>query len=267
MAKLEPINKISCHRLSLKSGIISLSASEDLAIEEKPLTIIVPEIGSFTLLCTPTDLQELAVGFIYSEGIIESIADIIDIDCSKLDQLIISLKVKNFGQIYAKRNLIVTSGCGLCGKHNIDHILLTTPPCPNTLKISPMDITPLVTKILEKQLLFKQTGATHTAAIFDQNHNIIAMKEDLARHNALDKTIGFCLLNQINLASCGVFLSSRVSFEMVTKTARAGLELILAVSAPSALAIKAAEYWNITLCGFLRGDSGNIYTNRSRLEK
>lgn len=269
---------IDCYRIEHSS--VSDKVTKDNVVDEKPFTIQIDQVGSFTLLATPRDLQELAVGFLFTEGVIESFSDILKISVDKLDQSIISFSVKNPHRVKSKRNLIVTSGCGMCGKDNIDNILFEIKPCKERLKINPKDFVRIAEKVREKQKLFQQTGATHAAAIFDARAEIIACFEDIGRHNALDKAIGKCLIdNKIDLTrnvdinidvvdsttGLGVFLSSRVSFEMVTKAARAGIELIVAVSAPSSLAVKAAEYWNITLCGFVRDDKGNVYSGVARL--
>jgi FdhD protein len=115
------------------------------------------------------------------------------------------------------------------------------------------------------QHIFRMTGGAHAAGISDSSGKISAFAEDIGRHNALDKAIGKCLLGGLPMKSCAVALSGRVSLEMVTKSARAGIELIAAVSAPTSLAIEAAERWNITLCGFVRSDKLNVYTHSKRI--
>lgn len=262
---LNSIKTINCRPIVRSQ--ISDSNKSDLVIEEKLFTIQIAQIGSFTLLCTPENLKELAVGFLFSEGIITSIDDILVIDESGLGQLLIAFQVKNPEKVIGKRNLIVTSGCGLCGKDNLENLLVTIPACNNTLKFPPDKFIELLTQMQEQQVLFKQTGATHSAQLFDFKGKIFYMDEDVGRHNALDKVIGHCLLNRIPTQGCGLLLSCRVSFEMVVKAARAEIELIVAVSAPTALAIKAAKHWNITLCGFVREENGNIYSGIERLIK
>jgi FdhD protein len=115
------------------------------------------------------------------------------------------------------------------------------------------------------QVLFDRTGATHAAAIFSHRGDLLAIAEDIGRHNALDKAIGKCLLGNIDTSGCAVCLSGRVSFELAAKSARAGIELIAAVSAPSSLAVRVAEACNITLCGFVRGEKATIYTHPRRI--
>jgi len=115
------------------------------------------------------------------------------------------------------------------------------------------------------QKLFETTGGAHAAGIFDKSGSIIAFAEDIGRHSAFDKAIGKCLIAELNTKRCGVVLSGRISLEMVSKAARAGIELIGAVSAPSSFAIEAAKKWNITLCGFVRPGRMNVYTHLERI--
>jgi FdhD protein len=187
---------------------ISDSNKPDLVIEEKLFTIQIAQIGSFTLLCTPTNLKELALGFIFSEGIIDSIDDVLTIDESRLNELLISLQVKNPEKVISKRNLIVTSGCGLCGKDNLENLLVEIPPCRETLAFSPNKFTALIKQMQEQQTLFKQTGAAHSAQLFDFKGKTICIDEDVGRHNALDKAIGYCLLQRIPTQGSGLLLSS-----------------------------------------------------------
>ena len=117
----------------------------------------------------------------------------------------------------------------------------------------------------ELQTVFGMTGGAHAAAVFDRHARIVALAEDLGRHNALDKVIGKCLLNSIDLTACGVLLSSRLSLEMITKAARAGFEVVAAVSAPTSLAIEIGKRFGITLCGFVRGGRATIFSHPERI--
>lgn len=238
---------------------------EDHVICEELLTIQIDNVGSFTFLCTPSDIEELALGFAFTEGLIDTRNDVISISKSTNNGTFISLAIRNPERVKTKRNLIVTSGCGVCGKHNIENIISSISPLTSNLKFNAKRAELLEKDIKNKQTLFLATGAAHAAALFDQDEQVISMCEDVGRHNALDKAIGFCVKNDIATARLGLFLSSRISFEMVTKAARAGVELIIGVSAPTSLAIKAANFWNITLCGFVRSGQGNIYTAKERI--
>ena len=237
MKKPNQIKKITIHRIE-NNQIIPRSGSDQVIIE-KDITLVVDGIGKYTLLCTPQKIKQLAIGFLYAKGIIENISDIRKF---LLKKDIIKVTVNN-------KSLLVK---------NIK-------PCSQTLQITTNNLFNIVHRLQTKQQIFASTGGAHAAGIFDINKKIIAFAEDVARHNALDKVVGECLLNEQNLRSCGVVLSSRITFEMVNKTARAGLEIIIAVSAPSSLAIETAKKYNMTLCGFVRNGTANIYTGKSRI--
>jgi FdhD protein len=161
--------------------------------------------------------------------------------------------------------MIVASSCGMCGTRNIDKMLTQIPACDESLKISSNILIEVIENLRSKQQIFQVTGGSHAAGIFDSSGNIIAFAEDLGRHSALDKVIGKCLLDKLPTKGFAAVLSGRISLEMVTKAAKAGIELIVAVSAPSSFAIEAAERWNITLCGFVRSDKLNVYTHSKRI--
>lgn len=238
MKKLKQvIKKIKIFRIK-DNRIISPSITDQVVIE-KELTLIVDSIEKYTLLCTPKKIKQLAMGFLYTKGIIKSISDI-----------------RNF--LFEKDIIKVT----LDKKSSSKNIK----PCPKTLRITTYDLFNIVHQLQTQQRIFAVTGGVHAAGIFDTNKKIIAFAEDVARHNALDKVIGECLLNRQNIQSCGAVLSSRATFEMVNKAARAGLEIIIAVSAPSSLAIETAKKYNITLCGFARNGTANIYTGKDRIK-
>ncbi|NQT20353.1 MAG: formate dehydrogenase accessory sulfurtransferase FdhD [Planctomycetes bacterium] len=163
------------------------------------------------------------------------------------------------------RNLIVASSCGMCGSRSIEDILEGLRPVGNTLTVPPSTLTAATEKMRARQNLFEQTGAAHAAGVFLPDGEIVAFAEDIGRHNALDKAIGKCLLMEQAIRGCGAVLSGRVSFELVTKAAGAGIELIVAISAPSSLAIDVARRTNITLCGFVRSGRATVYTNPQRI--
>lgn len=237
----------------------------DSVIIEQPVTIMIDQVGSFTVMATPSDIDALAVGFVYSEGLIESIDDVVAI--SRKPQLpnVVGIQVNDPTHIAIQRNMIVASSCGMCGTRNIDKMLTQIPACGESLKVNSNMLTEIIENLRSMQQIFHITGGSHAAGIFDSSGNIIAFAEDLGRHSAFDKAIGKCLLNKLPIKGCAVALSGRVSLEMVIKAAKAGIELIAAVSAPSSFAIEAAERWNITLCGFVRSDKLNVYTHLKRI--
>jgi FdhD protein len=248
----------------LKTGRVP-AITNDCVVSEQAITVMVDKVGSFTIMATPTDMEALAVGFIYSEGMINSFQDCLGISRNEKLPCVIGIEVQNPTQI-AKRNMIVASSCGMCGVRNIEKLLADIPGCENTLKISSNELIGISETMRSRQTLFEATGGAHAAGIFDDVGNIRAFAEDIGRHSAFDKAIGKCLLAGLETTGRGVVLSGRISLEMVTKAARAGIELIAAVSAPSSFAIEAAQKWNITLCGFVRAGRMNVYTHQERIE-
>lgn len=237
----------------------------DEVIVEEPITIMVDKVGSFTVMCTPADLEALAVGFIYSEGMIQDAGDVMAVLTKEGLPNVIGVEVQRSGQLRIQRNLVVASSCGMCGVRNIQKMLAALPACGNALKVASELLFAVADKLRSMQRMFSVTGAAHAAGLFTADGTIVAFAEDIGRHNALDKAIGKCLLSGRSPKGCGVVLSGRVSLEMVTKAARAGIELLVAVSGVSSHAVTAAHQWNITICGFLREGRYNIYTHPSRI--
>ncbi|MHC4122555.1 MAG: formate dehydrogenase accessory sulfurtransferase FdhD [Planctomycetota bacterium] len=237
----------------------------DSVVVEQAVTIMVDKVGSFTIMCTPSDIEALAVGFIYSEGMIDSIDDIVAVSVKEELPNVIGIGVEDPSRIGIRRNLIIASSCGMCGTRNIEKMLSNMPVCGQSLEVSSEMLIRVTESLRSMQQMFRVTGGSHAAAVFTSSGEIISFAEDLGRHTALDKAIGKCLLNRRPIKGCGVVLSGRVSLEMVAKAARAGIELIVAVSAPSSFAIEAAGRWNITLCGFVRPGRTNVYTHPERI--
>jgi FdhD protein len=254
------------HDEPLRISVADGSAVRDPCevVVEQLVTIMVEGVGNFAVMCTPCDVEALAVGFVFSEGLISSIDDVVD-TTYRPDQQTIGLRLEEPGQGGPTRNLIVTSSCGLCGSRNVDRLLAGETTCADTLRVSPTVLQAVSAEMHGRQQLFSRTGGTHAAGIFDADGKLLAMAEDLGRHNALDKAIGKCLLRRKPLTGCGAMLSGRVSLEMVAKALRAKLEVMAAVSAPSSLAIDVAERCNITLCGFVRGQRATVYTHPRRI--
>jgi FdhD protein len=227
--------------------------SEQVVIE-RPITVAVYRVGEFTLMCTPVDLEALAVGFAYSEGMIDSLDDIIGID-----------RPKENPRVVARRNMIVASSCGLCGARTIERTLSDMPKLATTLYLSRDLLLQMTDKLWALQRVHPLTRGAHAAGIFTADGQIAAFAEDIGRHNALDKALGKCLLARHSTVGCGAVLSSRASFEMVAKAARAGIEIVVAAAAPSSLAIESASNWNLTLCASVRSGRANLYTHPQRI--
>jgi len=238
-----------------------------LIVEETAVTIDVEGVEAYTLLCTPSDRHALAVGFLRSEGVIESLADIKVLkECDDDSNTIRVQLIDRIPRIQdAGRNLLIVSSCGACGSENLKKRIEALPKVDTTMTIDATLIRSVYNALRERQSLFKASGGTHAAAVFDNSGNIIASAEDTGRHNALDKAIGKCLLAGIPTAGHGAALTSRLSLEMVSRCARAGIELVTAVSAPTSMAIDVALRCNITLCAFVRETRATVFTHSTRV--
>jgi FdhD protein len=235
------------------------------AVVEALVPVWIEGAGRFVLSCTPIDIEALAAGFAFTEGFISSAEDIAGVGHPAEDPAAVEVHLKRPAETCAGRNLLVTSSCGMCGVRNVEKYLTGEMACGRAFHTTPAELIEMGRTMKRAQGLFTQTGATHAAAIFRAGGEIVAFGEDLGRHNALDKAIGKCLLARKPSAGCGVMLSGRVSFELAAKAARAGIELVAAVSAPTSLAIAVADRCRITLCGFVREDRVSAYTHPERI--
>jgi len=258
-----PTRRIEPWRFSTKGGPPQRDRCD--VVVESVLTIMIEDIGSLTVLCTPNDTEALAVGFLFAEGIIAGPEEIARFT-RRADPHVVAIRVDHPERVVAGRNLIVTSSCGMCGSRNIDNLIEGLKPGRDTFRISPRVLRDVARKMRKRQNLFSRTGGTHSAAVFTPDGEIIALGEDIGRHNALDKAVGQCLLEGRSLQDRGVMLSGRISLEMIAKSARAGFEVAAGVSAPSSLAIDAAQRSNITLCGYVRADRATAYTHPHRIQ-
>ncbi|NQU05999.1 MAG: formate dehydrogenase accessory sulfurtransferase FdhD [Calditrichaeota bacterium] len=261
------LSTVQAHRISTADPDL-LPREEDVSvIIETPLHIDVEGIEQYTILCTPIDKLAMAAGFLYSEGVINSVDDISHIEECKDEPDVVRVKLNSEVPkiMDSARNLLITSSCGACGTEEFNKKLKALPKVGNNLRIESGMLRSAMKEIRDIQPLFDLCGGTHLVAIINSNGKIIAHAEDTGRHNALDKAIGKCLFEHIPFAGCWTVLSSRVSLEMVSKCARAGIELISAISAPTSLAIETAERCGITLCAFVRQTRATVFTHRGRV--
>lgn len=236
-------------------------------VVESPLLIDVEGVERYTVLCSPIDSRAMAVGFLFSEGIIDGMQDLSLIEECKDDPSVIRVKLKKGAPriMDPGRNLLIVSSCGACGTEELDQKLDALPKVEDTLRIEAEVLRLAGNAVFKSQPIFEACGGTHAIGLFDGKGKIVSIAEDTGRHNALDKAIGMCLLDGLPYAGCGAVLSGRVSLEMVGKCARAGIELISAVSAPTSLAIDVAERCDITLCAFVRESRATVFTHPQRV--
>jgi FdhD protein len=237
---------------------------------EAPLTIDIEGIDSYTILCSPDDRRAMAVGFMFSEGIIQGIGDIALLaDCLDFPEMM-RVRLSNPPQRNTDlpgRNLLVVSSCGMCGSTDMQERIAALPRVGDTLRIDTETMNHTMALLNDKQDVFKKTRGTHAILIFDGKGEAVSFAEDIGRHNALDKAIGKILLAGKTAKGCGTVLSGRVSFEMVSKCSLAGIEIILAVSAPTSLALDAATHCGITLCASVRNGGAMIFTHPERINR
>lgn len=234
--------------------------------QEALVTVEVVGVGSYGLLCTPLELEALTVGFAFSEGCLDDATDVasIAIEPSSPWSTSVRLELARPPGHATPRSLIVSSSCGFCGGGRIE-AGLTGPAMGSTLRLEGLQLIRVAGDLHQHQAIFQQTGGTHAAGIFDERGALLAVAEDAGRHNALDKAVGKLLLRGSDARGTGLMMSGRISYELVVKAARAGIEVVAGVSAPSALAVEAATLRNITLCGFVRADRATVYTHPNRL--
>lgn len=283
MYSISPVNIIKV------SSTNSSEEQSDLVAVEEPLEIRLG-YGSMdnrqqrsvsVTMRTPTHDFELALGFLYSEGIITSYNQILSVkycvDAGKqATENIVRVELKPeviFNAQVLQRNFYATSSCGVCGKASIEAIdkMICDIPKQNleqiALKVNHQYINSLVNTLTQHQKVFEYTGGLHAAALFDAFGNIMILREDVGRHNALDKLIGNALTKGLlPLNNKVLLMSSRASFELIQKAVVANIPIIVTIGAPSSLAIQTAEQFGVTLIGFLRNERFNIYTGKERME-
>ncbi|MEO6252575.1 MAG: formate dehydrogenase accessory sulfurtransferase FdhD [Ferruginibacter sp.] len=270
---ISPVEHIIIQKIS---GDKMVTVDDKVAVEE-PLEIQLAystATGSMqkniaVTMRTPGNDQELAAGFLFTEGIINNAAAIQEIKQADENRVLVILQ-ENIVPVLANaaRNFYSTSSCGVCGKASIASIRTISQygEEKDGICIPASLFYPLPDALKEQQKVFEDTGGIHASARFDLDGKFIMLREDVGRHNALDKIIGAALLNdQLPLNNCILLLSGRASFELVQKAVMGGIKIIVAVGAPSSLAVEMANETGVTLIGFLKPDRFNIYSGKDRI--
>ncbi len=254
--------------------------SEDSVTVEEPLEIRLSQKGSepqvvSIIMRTPTRDDLLAVGFLFSEGIIHGKTDVVSVEHTEESGIahdnVIEVMVTNevkFDRSGYTRNFTVNSSCGVCGKSNINDIFIKSGRLVrSTGTIAASTLLDLPMRMRELQHVFSETGGIHAAGLFRMDGEPVFVAEDIGRHNAVDKVVGHMLLNDLVFDDNLVLqVSGRAGFEILQKAAMAGIPIVSSVSAPSSLAVETADSMNMTLVCFVRGNRFNIYTHRERIE-
>jgi FdhD protein len=244
----------------------------DWVAVEAPLEIRIGGKPATVLMRTPGDDEELVRGFLFSEGIIAGLDDILAIgrptnlgSAQQGNVIAVQLKSPDKGPSL-DRNFYSSSSCGVCGKKTIASLEVRGAVSKSQWKVERGMLAGLPDQLREAQPTFAKTGGVHASGLFTPNGELVATREDVGRHNALDKLIGWALANgKIPLSDHLLLVSGRVSYEIVQKAVSASLPLIAAVGAPSSLAVELAERFNLTLVGFLRPETMNVYANPARV--
>jgi FdhD protein len=222
---------------------------------------------------TPGHEAELAAGFMLTEGLVGGREDIAGVDVADPtthahpdDDVVVRLARPLEPAAVTSRNFVATASCGICGKASLDQVEVRCAPIPDGPVVTPAVLLSLPGRLREEQAVFGATGGIHAAGLFDATGSLLVLREDVGRHNALDKLVGNRLLaGELPLHGRIVLVSGRASFELVQKAAVAGTPVLAAISAPTDLAVEAAERLGVTLVGFLRGDGFNVYSRPDRV--
>jgi FdhD protein len=252
-----------------------IESTRDRVAVEEPLEIRLGGEPFQVLMRLPGWEKELALGFLYTEGIVRDLSEVITIHfCgTATDPLLppnvvdVSLTATALARRGRRHVEISYSSCGLCAKEAVSEISQKVPKVDSTLTISAATLLVLMDRLHEFQTIFKATGGTHAVALASPDGQIFIHAEDVGRHNAMDKVIGRAVFTRQDLCGLVALLSGRISFEMALKCIRAGIPILAAVSAPTSMALGLAQELDLTTVGFVRGDRFNIYTAPRRVIK
>jgi FdhD protein len=272
-----------------RDGELSESAADVVAAEE-PLQVVLDGEPFAVVMRTPGHDLELVLGLLYVEGLLSAVGDVagaavaasaLDAAAAGRDQpfpVTALPEAENLVELRLRtprgrderqgwqRNLVASSACGICGAAALDALRADLEPLPPGPRFSPAAIAAMVPALRERQRTFELTGGLHAAGLFDGSGTLRLVREDVGRHNAVDKLVGHALLRGwLPLRASALLVSGRASFELVHKAVAAGIPLMAAVSAPSSLAVHVAHTFDLTLIGFLRGDAWNVYAGGDRI--
>lgn len=245
------------------------SAARDRVAEEVPLALIYNGMPHVVMMASPADLEDFALGFSLSEGVIQTPAELRAVETDRVgDGIAVYMDIdekRALGLENQRRNLAGRTGCGLCGAETIEQAVRHPAAVSSGVRIAPEVLQSALAQLAARQELNAKTGAVHAAAWATPDGELVAVREDVGRHNALDKMIGALAREGRSFEQGFALITSRASFEMAQKAATVGITLLAAISAPTGLAIRLAEETGLTLIGFARGRQCNVYTNPQRL--
>lgn len=256
-------------------GDAAPSAAEDAVAREEPLEIQVRGVSLAVVMRTPGHDHELVRGFLVTERVVSDAAAITAVRHCRVvtdpaaEDNVIAATLRDDVTLdleALRRNLFANASCGVCGKATIEQALAVAPPLSDEMRVAPAFFHALAARLAGSQPVFARTGGLHAAALFAPDGALLVAREDIGRHNAVDKVIGWALKHgRLPLAGHVLMVSGRISFEIAQKALAARIPVIAAVSAPSSLAVDLAERAGLTLVGFLRGRCFNVYGRRERV--
>jgi len=258
-----PVNGAAEHR----ADMLAVEEPLEIRVDDEPLTVT---------MRTPGDDIDLAAGFLFTEGLLGSLDEVHEIRLC--DQNVAAVTVKP-GRVLryqqasprgAARNFLMTSACGVCGKDSIEAIRVRSAfdVAADPVRVSPAVLAALPDRLRQAQRVFSRTGGLHAAGLFSPDGTLLTLREDVGRHNAVDKVAGWALrTGRLPLAGHILLVSGRASFELAQKAIMIGVPVLAAVSAPSSLAAALAEEGGLTLVGFLRGTTMNVYAGAQRVSR
>jgi FdhD protein len=240
---------------------------EDIVAKEFPLTITLNNLELVTLLCSPANLRYLAVGFLFSEGLLQSKDEIKKIMVDEQKGVVrVETEVDKQLANEALFKRFITSGCGRGASFYSAPDAQGRVRVESRIEISPREVLALAHEFQQRSQIYRATGGVHSAALCDTG-NIIVFSEDIGRHNALDKIFGECILNDIATDGRVIITSGRVSSEILLKVAKRNIPIIISKSAPTDLGVRLADDLGVTLVGFVRGKRMNVYTHAGRISQ
>jgi FdhD protein len=245
------------------------SSQQDYIAEEVPVSLVYNGMPHVVMLTTPTNLEDFALGFSITEGIIKGPSELLSVRIyNRANGIEVYLQIpeQRFNCMADKsRNLAGRTGCGLCGASTLQQVIRQPSPVSKGISLTSQDLLSALSDVKQHQNINQLTGSVHAAAWAIPGQNVVELREDVGRHNALDKLIGSLLRTKKDLSSGFVIVTSRASYELVQKTASVGITLLVAISAPTGLAIRMADEVGLTLIGFARDDQHVVYTHPHRL--
>ncbi len=260
---------VNVSREQLRDG--QWSTGWRMLAEETPVAIVVNASTEAVMMASPSDIEPFAIGFALTEGLISGLDDI---DRLSIEEGALGVEARLWlrdgaAEAHARRRRLRAGpvGCGLCGIESIEAALRPLPKVESMVQISARAILAAMTALSQRQDLNALTHSAHAAAFFTPNDGLVAIREDIGRHNALDKLCGALALEQRSAGAGAVLMTSRISVELVQKCAIIGAPIIAAVSAPTALAVRLAEQANITVCAIVRHNGFEVFTHERRISR